>query len=189
MFIYTLDDVSNPDKSYVIGDVLFTADQIGQRVRELGEKISADYADECPLVITVLRGSVLFAADLVRHIDCPLEMDFLSVSSYGQSTKSSGAVKILKDLDTDVAGRDVLIVEDIIDSGLTLNYLVNYIAGQKPASIKTCSLLLRNIDPANEPPLDYYGFKIPDEFVVGYGLDYAQMYRNLPDISILVEEE
>lgn len=177
------------DETYKLGEVLLSAEEIQQRVVELGEKITADYADECPLVITVLKGSVIFAADLIRNIDCQMELDFLGVSSYGQSTKSSGIVKITRDLDTDVSGRSVLIVEDIIDSGLTLNYLVDYIAVQKPASIKTCSLLLRNLDPTNEPPLDYYGFKIPDEFVVGYGLDYAQMYRNLPHISILEKVE
>jgi hypoxanthine phosphoribosyltransferase len=114
-----------------------------------------------------------------------VEMDFLAVSSYGDGTKSSGAVKITKDLDTDITGRSVLIIEDIIDSGLTLNFLVNHLATRYPAEIKTCSLLLRNIEPDKEPPLDYYGFKIPDHFVVGYGLDYAQKYRNLPYIGIL----
>ena len=173
-------------KAYQLGEVLLSESEIKDRVRELGEKISSDF-DEPPLVVTVLRGSAIFAADLVRAMSIDVEMDFLAVSSYDNSTKSSGSVKIIKDLDTDIHGRSVLIVEDIIDSGLTLNFLVNHLATRCPAEIKTCSLLLRNIQPDKEPPLDYYGFKIADHFVVGYGLDYAQSYRNLPYISVLEE--
>ncbi len=176
------------EKSYQLGKTLLEASEIQERVRELGEKISSDYSDEVPLVITVLRGSAIFSSDLVRHMSCDVEMEYLAVSSYGDGTKSTGAVKIVKDLDTDVAGREVLIIEDIIDSGLTLNFLVNHLASRYPASIRTCSLLLREIDQDNEPPLDYYGFKIKnDDFVVGYGLDYAQIYRNLPYIAVLNE--
>ncbi len=173
-------------KTYRVGEILLSESDIKERVRELGEKISSDF-DQPPLVITVLRGSAIFAADLVRAMNIDVEMDFLAVSSYGDSTKSSGAVRIIKDLDTDINGRSVLIVEDIIDSGLTLNFLVNHLATRHPAEIKTCSLLLRNLNPDDEPPLDYYGFKIADDFVVGYGLDYAQSYRNLPHIAILEE--
>lgn len=177
---------SSDSQDLRLGEVLLSEEQISERVRELGEKISSDF-DEPPLVVTVLRGSAIFAADLVRNISIDLEMDFLAVSSYENSTKSSGSVKIVKDIDTDINGRSVLIVEDIIDSGLTLNFLVNHLATRYPAEIKTCSLLLRNLNPDDEPPLDYYGFKIGDEFVVGYGLDYAQSYRNLPYIAALEE--
>lgn len=172
-----------------VDGVLFTQDQIKERVKELAEKITLDYVNEVPLVISVLKGSAVFAVDLIRQIDGPLELDFISVSSYGNSTTSSGEVKILKDLDIDVAGRDVLIVEDIVDSGLTLNFLVEHIAKGRPASIATCSLLLRKLDSIDEPPLDYFGFRIGDDFVIGYGLDYAQQFRGLPYIATLTFDD
>ncbi len=169
----------------VVGKTLFDEAAIAERVAELGTEISKEYQDQELLVIAVLRGSFIFAADLIRHITCELEIDFLAVSSYGSDTTSTGVVKILKDINQEIQGKEVLIVEDIIDSGTTLNHLVDYLALKQPASIKTCSLLLRQAGQVNEPPLDYYGFKITTEdFVIGYGLDVAQKFRNLPYIAI-----
>ncbi len=166
-----------------IGEILFTEAQIQQRVAELGRMISDDFRGRTPLVVGVLKGSVMLVADLIRAIDGPVELDFLAVSSYGAATKSSGVVKILKDLDRTISGRDVVVVEDIIDSGLTLRYLIDRFTAQKPATLKTCSLLVREGDQAADLDVDYVGFRVPPAFVVGYGLDVSQRYRNLPYIA------
>jgi hypoxanthine phosphoribosyltransferase len=168
-------------------EILHTEAEIQLKVKELGKQISLDYAGRNLLVICVLKGAFIFMADLVKAIDIPLELDFMAVSSYGQSTKSSGIVKIIKDLDVTVEGRDVIIVEDIIDSGLTLSYLIDVLERRNALSISVVALFdkpgRRTVD--LEP--DYKGFSLPDAFVVGYGLDYAQKYRNLPYIGILKE--
>ncbi len=166
-----------------IGEMYVTEDQIQNRVRELGAQITADCDGRVPLLIAILKGSVIFAADLMRAIAGPVEIDFMAVSSYGDATESSGVVKIVKDLDSSILGRDVILVEDIIDSGLTMAYLVDHLAGQQPASLKTCSLLVREGQQAPDYSVDYVGFEIPPAFVVGYGLDVAQRYRNLPYIA------
>ncbi len=161
---------------------------IKSRIREIGSKISKDYADKNPVLITVLRGASIFSADLARNITVPVELDFMSISSYGDSTVSSGVVKIRKDIDTDICGRHVIIVEDIADSGLTLNYLIKYLQQHNPASVKTCVLLDKPEAHKVDVLIEYKGFDIGNEFVVGYGLDYAEKYRNLPYIGILKEE-
>lgn len=166
-----------------LGEVLFTTEQIAERVGELGRQISEDFEGETPLLIGVLKGSAIFIADLMRAIAGPVELDFLAVSSYGEATKSSGVVKILKDLDQDIAGRSVILVEDIIDSGLTLRFLVEHLNAQRPATLRTCSLLVRDSAQVDGLTLDYVGFRIPPSFVIGYGLDVAQRYRNLPYIG------
>ncbi len=172
-----------------IDKVLIAKEQIQARVRELGTQISADYRDESNLLLVgVLKGCTMFMMDLVREIDVPVTFDFIAVASYGQSTESSGAVRMLKDLDADLAGRNVLIVEDIIDSGLTLAYLRGQLLGRGPASLRICTLLNKPERRATDVPVDYLGFDIPNEFVVGYGLDYAERYRNLPYIGVLKPE-
>lgn len=163
-----------------MGEVLFSAEEIATRVSEIGSQISEDFAGETPLLVGVLKGSVIFVSDLMRAISGPVEVDFLAVSSYGEATKSSGVVKILKDLDQQIGGRPVILVEDIIDSGLTMKFLVEHLAAQKPAVLKTCSLLVRDSAQVDGLTLDYVGFTIPPSFVVGYGLDVGQRYRNLP---------
>lgn len=163
-----------------MGEVLFTAEEIATRVNEIGKQISEDFAGQTPLLIGVLKGSVIFVSDLMRAIPGPVELDFLAVSSYGEATKSSGVVKILKDLDQQIGGRPVILVEDIIDSGLTMKFLVEHLAAQQPAELKTCSLLVRDSAQVDGLTLDYVGFTIPPSFVVGYGLDVGQRYRNLP---------
>jgi hypoxanthine phosphoribosyltransferase len=171
-----------------IKEILISEEEIAQKVAELGRIISDEYKDKNPLCICVLKGAVPFMADFIRKVDIPLEMDFMAVSSYGKSTQSSGVVRILKDLDTPVEGRHVLIVEDIIDTGLTLSYLVELLKGRNAASVKIVTLLDKpDRRKVNLKP-DYSGFTIPDAFVVGYGLDYAEKYRNLPYIGILKEE-
>ena len=165
--------------------VLLSEEQLRQRVRELGEEISKEYAGKEILMIGVLRGAVMFMADLARAITVPVMIDFMAVSSYGTSTSSSGIVRILKDLDEEVAGKHVLIVEDIIDSGLTLSYLVDNIKSRQPASVRICTLLNKPERRKVDLEVNYNGFAVPDEFVVGYGLDYAEKYRNLPFIGIL----
>lgn len=172
-----------------IKEILITEEEIKKKLKELGEKITQDYRDKDDvLIVGVLKGAVLFIADLIRHIDLPVKLDFMAVSSYGASTESSGIVRILKDLDQDVEGKNILIVEDIIDSGLTLSYLYNMLKSRKPASIKICTLLDKPSRRKVQIPVDYLGFEIPDYFVVGYGLDYDEKYRNLPFIGILKEE-
>ena len=168
--------------------ILMTSEEIGARVRELGQQITNDYAGKDILMIGVLRGAVIFMSDLARAIKRPIDIDFMAISSYGLSTSSSGVVRILKDLDEVVQGRHILIVEDIIDSGLTLNYLVENLKSRKPASVRICTLLSKPDRRKVDVQVDYNGFIIPDYFVVGYGLDHAGKYRNLPFIGILKPE-
>lgn len=168
--------------------VLVTEEELAEAVKRLGEAITRDYQGKEILVVGILRGASLFMADVIRQIDCYLEIDFMDVSSYGTATESSGEVKIIKDLDTSVEGKHVLIVEDIIDTGRTLQYLINLLKVRKAASIKICSLLdkpSRRI--MTDVIVDYVGVEVPNEFVVGYGLDYEQKYRNLPYIGVLKE--
>lgn len=169
-------------------EVIFTEERIRARVRELGEAISRDYAGESVLLVAVLRGAALFIADLARDISVPIEMDFMAVSSYGSSTKSSGVVRILKDLDELIEGRNVLVVEDILDTGLTLKYLLKNLASRKPRTLEVVALLSKEGKQRVPIRCRYVGFNIPDEFVVGYGLDFAERYRNLPYIGILKPE-
>ncbi|GBG57254.1 hypoxanthine phosphoribosyltransferase [Sporomusaceae bacterium FL31] len=171
-----------------VESVLISEEKLAARIKELGEQITADYAGKEILAIGVLRGAVLFMADLTRAIKVPVAIDFMAVSSYGAGTSSSGVVRILKDLDEDIEGKHVLIVEDIIDSGLTLSYLIENIKSRKPASLKLCTLLNKPERRRAEVHIDYNGFTVPDYFVVGYGLDYAEKYRNLPFIGILKPE-
>ncbi len=171
-----------------IQQVLLSTEEIAGRVQELGKQISDDYAGKEILMIGVLRGAVVFMSDLARAIKVPVALDFMAVSSYGASTTSSGIVRILKDLDEEVVGRHILVVEDIIDSGLTLNYLLDNLRTRKPASIRLVTLLNKPERRKKDVHVDYNGFSIPDHFVVGYGLDYAEKYRNLPFIGILKPE-
>lgn len=168
--------------------ILLPEETIQAKVAELGARISADYAGKAPLAVGILRGAVVFMADLARHIALPIEFDFMAVQSYGSATKSSGVVRIMKDLDTDIKGRDVLLVEDILDTGLTLDYLVKYLTARKPASLEVCVLLDKMCKKEIEMKPKYCGFSIPDEFVVGYGLDYGEQYRNLPYLCTLKRE-
>ena len=172
-----------------IGEILLPEERIQARVTELGERISADYRGRSLTLVSVLKGSLPFMADLMRAIDVPLRIDLMEVSSYGgASTESSGLVRILKDLSASIEGEDVLIVEDIIDTGLTLNYLVRYLRGKNPASLRICTLLDKPARRLVEIPVDYTGFTIPDQFVVGYGLDYGELYRNLRFVGVLRPE-
>ncbi len=171
-----------------IDEVLLDAPTIAAKVAELGARIARDYADKDPVLVSILKGALPFLADLMRQLPIPLSLDFLEVSSYGSSTESSGVVRILKDLANPVAGRHVLVVEDILDTGFTLRYVLEHLNDQKPASIRLCTLVdkpARRIVPIT---VDYRGFEIPDRFVVGYGLDYAERYRNLPFIGVLKPE-
>ncbi len=172
-----------------VAEVLLTEEQIKAKVAELGKRISDDYAGRELTLVSVLKGSLPFMADLMRRITLPLRIDLMEVSSYGgTSTESSGLVRILKDLSAPIDGRDVLLVEDIIDTGLTLNYLIRYLKGKNPNSIKVCSLLDKPARRLVEIPLDYVGFEIPDAFVVGYGLDFGEVYRNLRFVGVLRPE-
>ena len=171
-----------------IQEILFTEQQIQDKIRELGVQISEQYEQRNPLVICVLKGAFMFMADLTRCITVPIEVDFMAISSYGQSTKSSGVVKIIKDLDVSVEGRDVIIAEDIIDSGLTLSYLVDVLERRNAKSVSVVALFDKPTGRKVELEADYKGFILPDAFVVGYGLDYAERYRNLPYIGILKPE-
>ncbi|MGG1878677.1 hypoxanthine phosphoribosyltransferase [Paenibacillus cisolokensis] len=171
-----------------IQEVLISEEEIQAKIRELGSKLSTEYEGRNPLVICVLKGAFIFMADLVKTITVPLELDFMAVSSYGASTKSSGVVKIIKDLDVSVEGRDVLIVEDIIDSGLTLSHLIEMLQNRKAKSVAVCTLFDKPARRTVDLQADYTGFVLPDAFVVGYGLDYAEHYRNLPYIGILKPE-
>jgi hypoxanthine phosphoribosyltransferase len=170
------------------GRVLVPSEKIGQRVRELGERITEDYRGEELLLVGILRGAVVFLSDLMRCLELPCEIDFMEVSSYGAGTTSSGVVRILKDLEEDITGRHVLIVEDIIDTGLTLSYLRRTLLARKPASLEICSLLSKPSRRQVDLEAKYLGFEVPDEFVVGYGIDFAGAYRNLPDIRVLESE-
>lgn len=171
-----------------IREILIKEDALQSKVAELGAKITEDYRGKDILLVCVLKGAVIFVSDLMRKIDIPLDIDFMAISSYGSNTQSSGVVRILKDLNTSIEGRHVLIVEDIIDSGLTLSYLVDNLKSRKPASVEICTILDKPERRTTELEIKYTGFKIPDEFVVGYGLDYAEKYRNLPYIAVLKEE-
>ncbi|MBP1967236.1 hypoxanthine phosphoribosyltransferase [Paenibacillus aceris] len=171
-----------------IQEVLFSEEQIQEKIKELGEKLSNDFEGKNPLVICVLKGAFIFMADLVKQIRVPLELDFMAVSSYGQSTKSSGVVKIIKDLDVPVEGRHILIVEDIIDSGLTLSYLIDVLERRNAKTISVVALFNKPARRTVELEPDYAGYVLPDEFIVGYGLDYAEKYRNLPFVGILKPE-
>ena len=174
--------------TYDFMDVLIPHAQIQARVAELGAQISADYSGKDLTVIGILKGSVLFMADLIRAISMPLAIDFMAVTSYGASTTSSGNVRILKDLDSSITGRHLLIVEDIIDSGLTMQYLLTNLASRGAASLRVCTLLDKPERRLTDVRADYTGFAVPNEFVVGYGLDYNQVYRNLPDIGVVHPE-
>ncbi|HHW58456.1 MAG TPA: hypoxanthine phosphoribosyltransferase [Clostridia bacterium] len=171
-----------------IQEILITEDQLKEKVKELGQMITKDYQGKDLVFIGVLKGAVVFMADLSRSIDLPLSVDFMAVSSYGSSTRSSGIVKIIKDHDINIEGKDVLIVEDIIDSGLTLSYLRETLLGRKPKSLRICTLLDKPERRETDVKVDYCGFKIPDKFVVGYGLDFNEKYRNLPFIGVLKPE-
>ncbi|MBX6771547.1 MAG: hypoxanthine phosphoribosyltransferase [Chloroflexi bacterium] len=171
-----------------IATVLITSEQLQSRIAELGRQITRDYAGKDPLLVGVLKGAIMFMVDLARQIDLPVEIDFMAVSSYGASTESLGVVRILKDLDRAIDGRHVLVVEDIVDTGLTLRYILDNLRGRCPASLRVCSLLRKQKARDVGPPIDYVGFEIPDRFVVGYGLDYAELYRNLPYVGVLRPE-
>ena len=171
-----------------MAEVLITSEQLAQRVAELGAQITEEYAGKRLLLLGVLKGAVIFLVDLARQIQLSLEIDFMAISSYGASTQSSGIVRILKDLEDSVEGQHILVVEDIVDSGLTLDYLLRSLAARGPASIKVCGLLLKDRPRELSVPIDYVGFTIPDRFVVGYGLDFAERYRNLPYIGVLRPE-
>jgi hypoxanthine phosphoribosyltransferase len=172
-----------------IAQILLTEEQIATRVAELGERITTDYEGRTLTLVSVLKGSLPFMADLMRAIDLPLRIDLMEVSSYGgTTTESSGLVRILKDLSASIAGDDVLIVEDIIDTGLTLNYLIRYLRGKNPKTLRICTLLDKPARRLVEIPVDYIGFQIPDQFVIGYGLDYGEVYRNLRFVGVLKPE-
>jgi len=168
--------------SHDLGPVVVSAEDVRRRVSELGREITKDYAGHPPLLVCVLKGAVNFVSDLMRAIELPVEVDFMAVSSYGAATKTSGVVRIVKDLDVDLAGRDVLIVEDVVDSGLTLNYLRQYLGARRPASLEVCALLLKAGEQRVTQELKYVGFTIGSVFVVGYGLDVNERYRNLDGI-------
>ncbi|MEG2118895.1 MAG: hypoxanthine phosphoribosyltransferase [Pseudoflavonifractor sp.] len=168
-----------------IKGVLFSAQDLTDRISAMAEEMNRDYAGKAPMLISVLRGSYVFMADLTRKITLPCTVDFMAVSSYGAGTKSSGQVQITKDLSDDIEGKDIIVVEDILDSGNTLSYLLELLKARKPASMRLCTLLDKPSRRTKEVHVDYVGFTIPDEFVVGYGLDYAEKYRNLPYIGIL----
>ena len=170
-----------------IGEILVQPDDLKRKVREIGQQISIDYAERDLLLVCVLKGAVFFLADLMRAIDIPCEVDFMAVSSYGSETDSSGVVRILKDLDRAIAGRDVLIVEDIVDSGLTLQYLLRNLGARDPASLEVCALLTKPDRRKVELPTRYVGFEIPDKFAIGYGLDVGERYRNLPYVAALTD--
>ena len=169
-------------------EILVTEEAIRERVKELGKQISADYADKDVIFVGILKGCYVFMADLLRSVEIYCDMDFMAVSSYGNGTSSTGAVRITKDLNKDIEGKHLIIVEDILDSGITLGYLKGYLASRNPASIKIVTLLDKPKRRKNNITADYFGFTVPDEFVVGYGLDYAERYRNLPYIAVLKPE-
>jgi hypoxanthine phosphoribosyltransferase len=170
-----------------VGEILVQRDELEHRVRELAGEVSRDYADRELLLVGVLKGAVFFLSDLMRHLDVDCEVDFMAVSSYGSSTDSSGVVRILKDLDVSIEGRHVLIVEDIVDSGLTLSYLLRTLRARNPASLEVCALLTKPERRKVELPIRYVGFEIPNRFAIGYGLDHAERFRNLPFVAVLEE--
>jgi hypoxanthine phosphoribosyltransferase len=168
-----------------VGEILIEEERLQERIRELGREISADYEGRELLLVGVLKGAVFFMADLMRSVTAPCEIDFMAISSYGASTDSSGVVRILKDLDINIEGRHVLVVEDIIDSGLTLSYLLRSLEAREPATLEICALLTKPSRREIEVPVRYIGFEIPNKFVIGYGLDFAERYRNLPYVGVL----
>jgi hypoxanthine phosphoribosyltransferase len=180
--------VSWTDVERGVGEILLDEDAIQNRIRELGREISSDYSGRELLLVGVLKGAVFFMADLMRVITVPCEIDFMAISSYGASTDSSGVVRILKDLDINIEGRHVLVVEDIVDSGLTLSYLVRNLESREPASLEVCSLLTKPGRREMEVDIRYVGFEIPNRFVIGYGLDFAERYRNLPYVGVLHDD-
>ena len=167
-----------------LGKVIVSEEELQLRIADLGAQITLDYAGRPPLLVGVLKGAFMFMSDLARAIDLPVEFDFMAVSSYGSATKTSGVVRIVKDLDIDLGGRHVLVVEDIVDSGLTLSYLRRNLLARNPASLEVCALLVKDGMQRSDPDLAYTGFRIPPDFVVGYGLDAAERYRNLPYICV-----
>jgi hypoxanthine phosphoribosyltransferase len=180
-------NVSQAELERLIAETLIQEDRLKRRIGELGEEISSDYAGHDLLLVGVLKGAVFFMSDLMRHLTIPCEIDFMAISSYAGATESSGVVRILKDLDMNIEGRDVLVVEDIIDSGLTLSYLMRNLEAREPASLEVCALLTKPDRREIDVPVRYVGFEIPNRFVVGYGLDYAEKYRNLPYVAALDE--
>jgi hypoxanthine phosphoribosyltransferase len=168
-----------------VGEVLIEEEPLQARIAELGAEVSREYEGRDLLLVGVLKGAVFFMADLMRELTIPCEIDFMAISSYGAATDSSGVVRILKDLDTNIAGRDVLVVEDIIDSGLTLSYLMRSLKARKPASLEICALLTKPERREIDVPVKFVGFEIPNKFVIGYGLDFAERYRNLPYVAVL----
>jgi hypoxanthine phosphoribosyltransferase len=175
------------DGNGAIGEVLVPAEDLSLRVGELAAEISRDYSGRDLLLVGVLKGAVFFLSDLMRQLEIPVEVDFMAVASYGSATRSSGVVRILKDLDAAIEGRDVLIVEDIVDSGLTLQYLLRNLAGRNPRSLEVCALLIKPSRRKVDLPIRYVGFEIPNRFAIGYGLDHAERYRNLPYVAALME--
>jgi hypoxanthine phosphoribosyltransferase len=171
-----------------VGDILIESDALRARIAELGEEISDAYAGRDLLLIGVLKGAVFFMADLMRHLTVPCEVDFMAISSYGAATDSSGVVRILKDLDINIEGRNVLVVEDIIDSGLTLSYLIRNLESREPASLEICALLTKPARREIDVDVRWVGFEIPNRFVIGYGLDFAERYRNLPYVGVLSDD-
>jgi hypoxanthine phosphoribosyltransferase len=171
-----------------IGEILVQPDALMERVRALGRQVTADYQGRDLMLVGVLKGAVFFLADVMRSIDIPCEVDFMAVASYGSATDSSGVVRILKDLDTPIQGRDVLIVEDIVDSGLTLQYLMRNLGARGPSSLEVCALLTKPERRKVDVPIRYVGFEIPDRFAIGYGLDHAERFRNLPYVAALAED-
>jgi hypoxanthine phosphoribosyltransferase len=180
--------VSQTELERAVGEILIDEDTLAARVAGLGAEVSADYEGRDLLLIGVLKGAVFFMADLMRHLTVPCEVDFMAISSYGDSTDSSGIVRILKDLDINIEGRHVLVVEDIIDSGLTLSYLMRNLESREPATLEVCALLTKPARREIDVPVRYVGFEIPNKFVVGYGLDFAERYRNLPYVAVLSPE-
>jgi hypoxanthine phosphoribosyltransferase len=170
-----------------VGEILVQRDELAHRVRELGDQISADYRGRDLFLVGVLKGAVFFLSDLMRHLEVPCEVDFMAVASYGSSTDSSGVVRILKDLDATIEGREVLIVEDIVDSGLTLSYLLRTLQARNPGSLEVCALLTKPERRKVELPIKYVGFEIPNRFAIGYGLDHGERFRNLPYVAVLEE--
>jgi hypoxanthine phosphoribosyltransferase len=179
--------VSQTELEAAVGEILIDRETLAARVAELGAEVSVDYEGRDLLLIGVLKGAVFFMADLMRHLTVPCEVDFMAISSYGDATDSSGIVRILKDLDINIEGRHVLVVEDIIDSGLTLSYLIRNLESREPATLEVCALLTKPTRREIDVPVRYVGFEIPNKFVVGYGLDFAERYRNLPYVGVLDE--
>jgi hypoxanthine phosphoribosyltransferase len=179
--------VSQTELEQAVGEILIDEETLAVRVGELGAEVSADYEGRDLLLIGVLKGAVFFMADLMRHLTVPCEVDFMAISSYGDATDSSGIVRILKDLDINIEGRHVLVVEDIVDSGLTLSYLMRNLESREPATLEVCALLTKPSRREVDVPVRYVGFEIPNKFVVGYGLDFGERYRNLPYVGVLSE--